>query len=102
MTLKKLRYLIAVADCLNFSRAAERCAVTQPTLSIQLRNLEGYLGVRLFDRDRCHVCLTVEGESVLRRARIIVAEVDELLAERRARCNGVPARVREQVSDGFR
>jgi DNA-binding transcriptional LysR family regulator len=83
MSLKQLRYLIAVAECLHFSRAAERCAVTQPTLSVQMRKLEEYLGVRLFDRDHSRVCLTAGGEDVLRRARHIIAAVDELLVDYR-------------------
>jgi hypothetical protein len=79
MNLRALRYLIALADCLNFSRAADRCAVTQSTLSIQLRKLEEYLGVRLFDRDRAHVRLTVEGAEVLRLARVAVGAEVEIL-----------------------
>ncbi|MGH8196777.1 MAG: LysR family transcriptional regulator [Steroidobacteraceae bacterium] len=79
MTIRELRYLIALADCLNFSRAAERCAVTQSTLSIQLRKLEDYLGITLFKRDRSHVALTPEGGEVLRLARTAVAAADDIL-----------------------
>ena len=50
MTLAELRYLVAVADLLHFGRAAERCHVTQPTLSSQLCKLEESLGVRLVER----------------------------------------------------
>ena len=70
MSIRALRYLIALAECLSFTRAAERCSVTQSTLSIQLRKLEEYLGVRLFDRDRAHVALTEDGRKVLRFARV--------------------------------
>ena len=80
MTIRALRYLIALADCLNFTRAAERCSVTQSTLSIQLRKLEEYLGVRLFERDRTHVALTEEGRKVLRYARIAVRAADRIVA----------------------
>ena len=52
INIKALHYLIALAECLNFSRAADRCAVTQPTLSIQVRKLEEYLAVTLFERNR--------------------------------------------------
>jgi len=72
MSIRALRYFIALADCLNFTRAAERCSVTQSTLSIQLRKLEEYLGVVLFERDRSHVALTAEGQRVLRLARVTV------------------------------
>jgi LysR family hydrogen peroxide-inducible transcriptional activator len=79
MNLRALRYLIALAECLNFSRAADRCAVTQSTLSIQLRKLESYLGVALFVRDRTHVELTAQGREVLRLARVIVTAADEIV-----------------------
>jgi LysR family hydrogen peroxide-inducible transcriptional activator len=79
MTLREFRYLIALAECLNFSRAAERCAVTQSTLSIQLRKLEEYLGVALFERDRAHVALTEDGREVLRLARVAVGAADDIL-----------------------
>jgi LysR family hydrogen peroxide-inducible transcriptional activator len=80
MSIRALRYLIALADCLNFTRAAERCSVTQSTLSIQLRKLEEYLGVRLFDRDRAHVAITEEGRRVLRFARVAVRAADRMIA----------------------
>jgi LysR family hydrogen peroxide-inducible transcriptional activator len=79
MNLRALRYLIALAECLNFSRAADRCAVTQSTLSIQLRKLENYLGVALFVRDRTHVELTAQGREVLRLARVVVTAADEIV-----------------------
>jgi hypothetical protein len=85
VNIKALHYLIALAECLNFSRAADRCAVTQPTLSIQVRKLEEYLGVTLFERNRARVVLTAEGEKVLRLARVIVGAADEILCLRRAR-----------------
>jgi LysR family hydrogen peroxide-inducible transcriptional activator len=80
MSIRALRYLIALAECLNFTRAAERCSVTQSTLSIQLRKLEEYLGVRLFDRDRSHVALTDDGRKVLRFARVAVRAADRIVS----------------------
>jgi DNA-binding MarR family transcriptional regulator len=85
VNIKALHYLIALAECLNFSRAADRCAVTQPTLSIQVRKLEEYLGVTLFERSRTRVVLTDEGKKVLRLARIVVGAADEILRIRRVR-----------------
>jgi DNA-binding transcriptional LysR family regulator len=84
VNIKALHYLIALAECLNFSRAADRCAVTQPTLSIQVRKLEEYLGVTLFERNRVRVLLTAEGEKVLGLARVVVGAADEILRIRRA------------------
>jgi DNA-binding transcriptional ArsR family regulator len=85
VSIKALRYLIALAECLNFSRAADRCAVTQPTLSIQVRKLEEYLGVKLFERNRTRVAVTDDGEKVLRLARVVVGAADEVLGIRRTR-----------------
>lgn len=79
MNLRDLRYLVALADCLSFSRAADECAATQSTLSIQLRKLEEYLGVVLFKRDRAHVALTSEGREIARHARAALGHVDEIL-----------------------
>ena len=83
MSIRALRYLIALADCLNFTRAAERCSVTQSTLSIQLRKLEEYLGVRLFERDRAHVAITDDGRRILRYARVAVRAADRIVAQSR-------------------
>ncbi|KFI29272.1 DNA-binding transcriptional regulator OxyR [Haematobacter massiliensis] len=77
-TLQQLRYLVAVADTLSFSRAAEMCRVTQPTLSMQLRELEARLGARLVERTRAHVLMTPVGEAVARRARAVMAEIDDM------------------------
>lgn len=69
MTLKELRYLVALADKGNFVRAAESCYVGQSTLSTQIMKLEGYLGVKLFERGKHPVCLTSIGEQILDKAR---------------------------------
>jgi DNA-binding MarR family transcriptional regulator len=102
MSLRALRYLIALAECLNFTRAAERCSVTQSTLSIQLRKLEDYLGVTLFDRDRAHVALTVEGQQLLRFARVAVRATDRMVATsraaRRSRLAARPERLIEEIN----
>ena len=58
LKLKDLRYLVAVADTRHFGRAAERCFVSQPTLSTQLKKLEEYLGVQLIERQPKRVALT--------------------------------------------
>jgi LysR family hydrogen peroxide-inducible transcriptional activator len=95
MNLRALRYLIALAKCLNFSRAADRCAVTQSTLSIQIRKLEEYLGVVLFERNSARVALTADGRDVLQMAQVIVAAADDILTFSRAR-----ARERPRKQDG--
>lgn len=77
-TVQQLRYLVAVADTLNFSRAAEACNVTQPTLSMQLKELEGRLNVQLVERTRSRVILTSAGEEIARHARTVLAEVEDI------------------------
>lgn len=76
--IQQLRYLVAVADTLNFSRAAESCHVTQPTLSMQLRELERRLDTQLIERTRARVILTPIGAEIARRARTILAEVEDI------------------------
>lgn len=69
MTIIQLEYLLAVANCGSFSAAAEKCFVTQPSLSMQIKNLEEELGIVLLDRTRKPVVPTNAGEAVLRQAR---------------------------------
>ncbi|MFC0599168.1 LysR family transcriptional regulator [Streptomyces palmae] len=70
--LRDLRYFVAVAEELNFTRAAERLFVSQPALSKQIRRLEESLRTRLFHRDRRTVALTAPGEALLPRARELI------------------------------
>jgi LysR family hydrogen peroxide-inducible transcriptional activator len=76
MEMQQLRYVVAVARAGNFSRAAEQCHVSQPSLSQQIQKLEEELGERLFDRMKREAKLTPHGEAFLRRAICILGEVD--------------------------
>ncbi len=76
--LKDLRYLVAVADTRHFGRAAERCFVSQPTLSAQLKKLEQSLGVQLIERQPNNVALTDPGEQIVARARRILEACEEV------------------------
>ncbi len=69
MTIIQLEYFIAIANCGSFSEASKRCFVTQPSLSMQIKNLEDELGVILLDRSHKPVVPTQAGEVVLERAR---------------------------------
>ncbi len=69
MTIIQLEYLLAVANCGSFSAASELCFVTQPSLSMQIKNLEEELGVILLDRSKKPVIPTDAGETVIRNAR---------------------------------
>ena len=73
-TLSDLGNLVAVADAGHVGRAASRCFVTQPTLSMQLKKLEQCLGVPLFERDRKRLVLTEVDRSVVEQARRTLAE----------------------------
>src|SRR5712671_3601601 len=73
MELRHLRYFVAVAENLNFTRAASKLRLAQPSLTRQIRNLEEEIGVRLLNRSKSHVGLTEEGRSFLVDARRILA-----------------------------
>jgi len=77
-TLRQLQYAVAVAEALNFRKAAVQCAVSQPSLSAQLAELEGALGVRLFERDRSGVVVTPAGRTLVARARAVLEEARAL------------------------
>ncbi|WP_428266323.1 LysR substrate-binding domain-containing protein [Haliangium sp.] len=77
-TLRQLQYAVAVAESLSFRKAAERCGVSQPSLSAQLAELEAALGVRLFERDRRRVLITNAGHELIERARVVLRETEDL------------------------
>jgi LysR family hydrogen peroxide-inducible transcriptional activator len=79
MNLRDLRYLVALADERHFGRAAERCFVSQPTLSAQIRKLEEYLGVTLVERQPKRVALTETGARIVERARRALQEADAIV-----------------------
>ncbi|MDP2803584.1 MAG: LysR substrate-binding domain-containing protein [Phreatobacter sp.] len=94
VTFKQLRYVDALARHGHFGRAAESCAISQPALSMQIRDLEEGLGTPLFERGVRQVRLTAFGEAFSARARDILRAVDELGDLARASRAGLVGRLR--------
>lgn len=78
MNLRDLEYLVAVADLQHFGRAAEHCHVSQPTLSMQIRKLEDYLGVILFERTNKSVLVTPIGAEIAQQARQVLRGAQDI------------------------
>ncbi len=80
LNIKDLKYLVALADTGHFGKAAERCFVSQPTLSAQLKKLEEFLGVKLVERQPKNTQLTEVGRQIVVRARRMLDESEEIIA----------------------
>lgn len=78
MNLQQLGYIIAVNNYRHFAKAAEKCFVTQPTLSMMIHKLEEELGVKIFDRSQQPVVPTREGEEIIKRAKAVLAQAEHL------------------------
>jgi len=91
MTIVQLSYIVAVNDAQSFAKAAQKCFVTQPTLSMQIQKLEEELGVIIFDRTKKPVAPTEIGEKLIEQARVIIREkerVFEIIREETEEING--------------
>jgi LysR family hydrogen peroxide-inducible transcriptional activator len=78
MTITQLEYVVAVATYKSFVAAAEKCFVTQPTLSMQIQKLEEELGIKLFDRNKHPIAITAMGEAIVEQAKVILSECDKI------------------------
>lgn len=78
MTITQLQYVLAVAEHKNFTLAAEKCFVTQPTLSMQIQKIEEELNVLIFDRSKKPIQLTEIGQKIVNQAKNIVIEADRI------------------------
>jgi len=78
MTLVELKFVVAVAQERNFRRAAEKCFVTQPALSLGIKKLEEELGVMIFERSRTEVSLTEIGEKIVEQANVMLEQAASL------------------------
>jgi LysR family transcriptional regulator, hydrogen peroxide-inducible genes activator len=91
MTLTQLEYIVAVDTYRSFVTAADKCFVTQPTLSMQIQKLEDSLGVKLFDRTRQPVVPTEIGIEIVAQARVLLAEsekIKEIVSDRQKELSG--------------
>lgn len=94
ITLRQLRYLIALSETAHFRKAAERCGVSQPSLSAQIQNIEGALGVQLLERSRSGVALTPVGREVVKRARQVLDDVQGIADFASGAHNGLVGTIR--------
>jgi LysR family transcriptional regulator, hydrogen peroxide-inducible genes activator len=78
MTITQLQYVLAVAEYKNFTLAAEKCFVTQPTLSMQIQKVEEELDIKIFDRTKKPIQLTAVGAKIVSQAKNIVNEADRI------------------------
>ncbi|MCY3671236.1 MAG: LysR substrate-binding domain-containing protein [Alphaproteobacteria bacterium] len=78
-TMKQLEYLVALADTRHFRRAAERCHITQSTLSAGIRDLESVLGTAVAERSNRHVLMTRVGTTIAGRAKALLREAEEMM-----------------------
>ncbi len=78
MNLRDLQYIVAIAETLNFSEAAKQCNVSQPTLSAQVKKLEEWLGVLIFERTNKSVLVTEVGKEIVGAAKKAVAEAERI------------------------
>ncbi|MFO0705883.1 MAG: hydrogen peroxide-inducible genes activator [Nitrospira sp.] len=78
MTLTELRYLVIAAQERHFGRAAERCFVTQPALSLAIQKLEAHLGMPIFERQKNRIALTPIGEKIVQQAQRVLEEVEQI------------------------
>lgn len=91
MTITQIEYIVAVEQNGSFVTAAEKCFVTQPTLSMQIQKLEEELGVKIFDRNHHPILPTEMGRKIIEQARKVLYErdvIDELIAENKKELSG--------------
>ncbi len=91
MTITQLEYIVAVDTYKSFVLAAEKCFVTQPTLSMQVQKLEDMLGVKIFDRTRQPIVPTEVGTEIIAQARVMLAEsykIKEIVTDRQTELSG--------------
>lgn len=87
MNLRALQYFVKLADLRHFSKAADACFVSQPTLSTQIKKLEEELGIQLVERSPKMIMLTPAGEEIANRARLVLSDIEQIRAVARRSSN---------------
>ncbi len=78
MTLNELKYAIAVAQLRHFGKAAEKCQISQPSLSVAIKKLEQDLGVQIFERKNTEISLTPIGQRIIEQAKVVLEEAKKI------------------------
>lgn len=78
MTLNELRYIVAVAQELNFRRAAEKAYISQPALSLAIQKLEEELGLKIFERGKNSISVTPTGQAIIEQAKLVLEEAERI------------------------
>lgn len=101
MNLNQLEYFVTAAELLNFTKAAQKCFISQTAMTQQIRALEKKVGVPLFIRDKHHVVLTTAGKVYLNEARIILNRSDEAVRLARMASEGVTGEITIGYISGY-
>ena len=91
MTIIQLNYIIALEETRNFTKAAKQCGISQPTLSMQIKKLEGELKITIFDRSKKPIELTKIGTSLINQSKKILKEynkIDDILNNKKQLLSG--------------
>ena len=78
MNIRDLKYIVTLAKEKHFGKAADKAFVSQPTLSMQIKKLEDELGIQIFERSQKNFLVTKVGEKIIKKAEIILREVEEI------------------------
>ena len=101
MNFNQLEYFIQAAECLNFTRAAEKCFISQTAMTLQIRALEKIVGVPLFIRDKHHVELTPAGKIYLNEAKNLIKRSNDALRLARLASDGVEGEITIGFISGY-
>lgn len=102
MLLRQMKYFLAAVYCKSFNEAAKQCFISQPSFSLQIKQLEKELGVKLINRNNCNFSLTPAGEKFYEPCKRIVGDVQNLMQtcstlRKRIRCQAILSAVKQAI-----